>query len=115
MVSDHAAVSAKPGGRLDSRDRARRAGAATPRASRHHRIRPQARFIKSERHREAGCPRMWTWPDVNLEIICRPSWLINDVALASSGEGQENHRILYGVCVATERKAGELGASDKMY
>jgi hypothetical protein len=27
---------------------------------------------------------------VNSDIICRPSWLINDVALASLGEGQEN-------------------------
>jgi len=27
---------------------------------------------------------------VNLDIICHPSWPINDIALASSGEGQEN-------------------------
>ena len=34
-------------------------------------------------------------PVVNLGFICRPSWLINDVALAPSGEGQENEEHLF--------------------
>jgi hypothetical protein len=38
---------------------------------------------------------------VNLDIICHLSWLINDLALASSGEGQENPPFL--VSLATIR------------